>query len=112
MEWTKKTIVVRAAYYERLRRDAFFGHREIKNLLDEILAEWIEGNPEKPKGEARPLDEGKAEWESEMIKQAMAAVENNREAAADLLGISRMALFNKIKRYGLAFPHSRKPSQK
>jgi len=41
------------------------------------------------------------EVEREMIIQALAAVRNNRKQAADLLGISRRALYNKLQKHNI-----------
>lgn len=112
MAWTKKTVIVRAEYYERLRREAFYNRQEIKFYLDMALELWIAANPEKVRGEAVPLEESRPGWEIDQIKIAMRAADNSRAKAAGLLGISRMSLYNKIQRYGLQFPHSRKPSHK
>ena len=43
-----------------------------------------------------------AQIEKEMVKQCLAATRNNRKRAADLLGISRRALYNKLAKYGIA----------
>jgi transcriptional regulator with PAS, ATPase and Fis domain len=39
--------------------------------------------------------------EREMILHALAATNNNRKRAAELLGISRRAIYNKIEKYNL-----------
>jgi transcriptional regulator with PAS, ATPase and Fis domain len=105
MSFTKKTITVREEFYERLRRESFFGRREIKEILDEILAAWVQDNPEEPRRPAAGrLSEVKAAMEVEQIKDAMANANNHRERAAEVLGISRMALFVKFRKYGLTFP--------
>ncbi len=44
-----------------------------------------------------PLDE----VEREMVIRALAATENNRKRTADLLGISRRALYNKLRKHGI-----------
>jgi DNA-binding NtrC family response regulator len=41
------------------------------------------------------------EVEREMIVRALAAVQNNRKHAADLLGISRRALYNKLQKHNI-----------
>jgi len=106
MEFTKKTIVVRAEFYERLQRDAFFQHSEIKVLLDAILRQWIADNPERPHKPVAKLKASRAALEVEQIKDAMAAAGNRRADAAAILGISRMMLNKKCRLYGLTFPHS------
>lgn len=44
-----------------------------------------------------PLDE----VEREMVRRALAATGNNRTQAADLLGISRRALYNRLRKYSI-----------
>jgi len=41
------------------------------------------------------------EIEKEMIQQALAVVNNNRSKAAELLGISRRAIYNKLNKYNI-----------
>jgi DNA-binding NtrC family response regulator len=108
MTFIKKTIVVRESFYEQLRRRAFFGRREIKEILDEILEKWLKDNPEEPhRPMAGRLDEVKAALEIEQIKDAMDNSRNHRARAAEVLGISRMALNIKCRKYGLTFPEYR-----
>jgi len=105
MGFTKRTIVVRDEFYERLRRDGFFEKREIKGILDEILANWIAEHPEQPRRPmAGKLSESREQIEIEEIKNAMAQTYNHRTKSAEILGISRMALFMKMKKYQLTFP--------
>lgn len=105
MGYTKKTIMIRDEFYERLRRDAFYQRREIKGILDEILADWIVLHPEEPhRPAASKLSESRVTLEIEEIKNAMTQTRNHRSRAAALLGISRMALFMKMKKYNLEFP--------
>jgi transcriptional regulator with PAS, ATPase and Fis domain len=105
MALQKRTIMIRDDFYERLRRDAFFGHKDIKDILDGILADWITEHPEE---EHRPaagkLRENRASFEIEEIKNAMAQARNHRAKAAEIMEISRMALFMKMKKYNLQFP--------
>jgi transcriptional regulator with PAS, ATPase and Fis domain len=114
MGFTKRTISVRDEFYERLRRDGFFDRREIKEILDGILANWIAEHPEQPRRPmAGKLSDSRDQIEIEEIKNAMAQTYNHKSNAAKILGISRMALFNKLKKYGLAFPpYKGKPSKK
>lgn len=114
MGFTKRTIVVRDEFYERLRRDGFFDRREIKEILDEILANWIAEHPELPRRPmAGKLSESKEQLEIEEIKNAMAQTYNHRTKAAGILDISRMALFLKLKKYNLTFPEYKgKPGKK
>jgi len=42
-----------------------------------------------------------SEIEKEMIQQALAVVNNNRSKAAELLGISRRAIYNKLNKYNI-----------
>jgi DNA-binding NtrC family response regulator len=49
-----------------------------------------------------PLAKAKEEAEAERIRQALKKNKNNRRAAAVELGISRMTLYTKLRRYGLS----------
>jgi DNA-binding NtrC family response regulator len=42
-----------------------------------------------------------AEAEKEMIRRTLSAADNNRTRTAELLGISRRALYNKLKKHGI-----------
>jgi transcriptional regulator with PAS, ATPase and Fis domain len=48
------------------------------------------------------LAKAKEEAEAEHIRQALKRNNNNRRRAADELGISRMTLYTKLRRYGLS----------
>lgn len=50
---------------------------------------------------AQPLKDAVAEAERQAIIKALAATENNRAAAARLLGIHRTGLYQKMKKHGL-----------
>ncbi len=52
--------------------------------------------------EVRPLHEAVEEAETEAIRAALTATEGRRAEAADLLGISRKTLWEKIKHHGIA----------
>ena len=113
MNFTKKTIMVRDEFYERLRRDSFFGRIEIKEIMDGILEKWIADNPEEPhRPAAGRLNESKAALEIEQIKDAMANAGNHRERAAEALGIGRMALNIKCRKYKLEFPVYKRKGKK
>ena len=110
MEFTKKTLIVRKQFYERLRREAFFNNRLIKDVLDEILEGWCLDNPEE---ETDPLkmvsfDRAKEDMEKQQITAAMEQTGYNRSEAAKLLNRTRMWLYNKCKEYELEFPLSKK----
>ena len=71
MEFTKKTIVVRSDYYDRLRREAFYNGKQVKEILDSILKDWIRNNPESERGLSGTLEDAKATVEISKIKNAM-----------------------------------------
>jgi transcriptional regulator with PAS, ATPase and Fis domain len=50
-------------------------------------------------GEAFPTLEGQ---EAELIRRALEHTRGNRSQAAEMLGIDRVSLWRKIKKYGLA----------
>lgn len=108
MEFTKKTFVVRKQFYERLRREAFFNDKYIKDVLDEILEVWCLDNPEpdseSSKRRAVSLPQAKAEMEIQQITAAMEKAKYNRSNAAKMLNKTRMWLYNKCKEYELEFP--------
>ena len=88
--------------------------RELKNVIqravlvcegETLLREHLPGRfrtrrpvrPEVTFEVGTPLDE----VEQEMVIQALAAAQNNRTRAAELLAISRRALYNKLRKYGI-----------
>ena len=88
--------------------------RELKNVIQravlvcegEVLLTEHMPPRFKPDKSVRPtvtFEVGTAleEVEREMITRALAAARNNRKRAADLLGISRRALYNKLQRHNI-----------
>ncbi|NOZ23330.1 MAG: sigma-54-dependent Fis family transcriptional regulator [Planctomycetes bacterium] len=88
--------------------------RELKNVCHRavLVCEGEVVHPEhlpprfRPQHAKRPqvvfeLGTPLSEIEREMIVRALAATKNNRTQAAKLLGISRRALYNKLRRYGI-----------
>jgi transcriptional regulator of acetoin/glycerol metabolism len=76
--------------------------RQVRNVLERaaILADGPELDPPLPAdGEARPRS--LAEVEREEIRRALAYTRGHQGKAAELLGISRKALWQKRLRYGL-----------
>ncbi len=86
--------------------------RELKNVIqravlvcqgDVILPEYLPPrfNPEKSKSGKVSFDIGTtlAEVEREMIVRTLNETANNRKRTAEILGISRRALYNKMKKY-------------
>jgi DNA-binding NtrC family response regulator len=77
--------------------------RQLRNVLERglILAEGGAVDPPQPEGllevRPRPL----IEVEKEQIKNALAYTRGHQGKAADLLGISRKALWEKRRRYGI-----------
>jgi len=89
--------------------------RELKNVIqravlvcqgDVILPEHLPPrfNPDKSKSGKVSFDIGStlAEVEREMIVRTLNDTANNRKRTAEILGICRRALYNKMKKYGIA----------
>jgi DNA-binding NtrC family response regulator len=88
--------------------------RELKNVIQRAVL-VCEGEvlltkhmpprfkPDKPLRPTVTFEVGTAleEVEREMITRALAATRNNRKRAAELLGISRRALYNKLKKHNI-----------
>jgi two-component system NtrC family response regulator len=88
--------------------------RELKNVIqravlvcpgDVILPEHMPPRLqiERPVPHRVAFEVGTAldEVEGEMVRRALAATGNNRTQAAELLGISRRALYNKLRKHGI-----------
>jgi DNA-binding NtrC family response regulator len=90
--------------------------RELKNVIqravlvckgDVLLREHLPSRFQKVKG--RPLHRGVTfeigttldQMEREMIVRTLAAAKNNRKQTAEILGISRRALYNKLRKHGI-----------
>jgi hypothetical protein len=89
-------------------------HKKSVSRADLHGANWIAEHPEQPRRPmAGKLSDSRDQIEIEEIKNAMAQTYNHKSNAAKILGISRIDLFNKLKKYGLAFPpYKGKPSKK
>jgi DNA-binding NtrC family response regulator len=73
-------------------------------LTADLLPDRVRNAPEAPEPEPPdPVQLGMtlSEMEREWIARALAATGGNKQATAHLLGISRRALYNKLKRYDL-----------
>jgi len=99
----------------RLERYDWPGNvRELKNVIQRavlvctgevLLPEYLPPRfrPDKPARPRVTFDVGTplAEVEREMIVQALRVTKNNRKRAADLLGISRRSLYNRLRKYDI-----------
>jgi DNA-binding NtrC family response regulator len=88
--------------------------RELKNVIQRavlvcegevLLMEHMPSrfNPDKPVRPTVTFEIGTTleEVEHEMIIRALSTTRNNRKRAAELLGISRRALYNKLKKHNI-----------
>jgi DNA-binding NtrC family response regulator len=106
--WVKRTVVLREDFAERLRREAFYGRRQMREIVDDALAAWFGTHPERPVLDVRPIAEQAADFKVEAVRAAMAANGYNRQAAAQALGISRVQLWRLCEQYGLEFPRGKR----
>jgi DNA-binding NtrC family response regulator len=117
----KKNIrVVAPETYRLLRRYPWPGNvRELKNVVERgvLLAKGAEFIPDLLPARIREIGDSDAaanrtnfpiqlgmslgEVEKEFIKMTLASVSGNKMKAAGILGVSRRALYNKLKRHGL-----------
>ena len=117
----KKDIrIVSPDTYRLLRRYPWPGNvRELKNVIQRavLLAKSAELTPDLLPPRIRETDTSSpaeapsqspiqvgmtlAEIEEEFIKMTLASVSGNKLKAASILGISRRALYNKLKRFGV-----------
>jgi DNA-binding NtrC family response regulator len=116
--YRKKVRVVSPETYRCLRRYPWPGNvRELRNVIQRavLMAEGEELTPDlipERIREAAKLDAGQRTFpirlgmtleaaEKELIKMTLAFTGGNKKTAASILGISRRALYNKLKRFGL-----------
>jgi DNA-binding NtrC family response regulator len=118
--YKKEIRVVAPEAYRLLRRYHWPGNvRELKNVIQRavLLAKGAELTPDLLPPRIRdpnnpnaavlqapfPIQLGMslAEAETEFIKMTLSSVSGNKVKAATILGISRRALYNKLKRFGM-----------
>ncbi len=77
--------------------------RQLRNTLERglILADGGAVDPPPPEGFLEPRPRALLEVEKEQIRNALAYTRGHQGRAAELLGISRKALWEKRKRYGI-----------
>src|SRR6185436_9009437 len=77
--------------------------RQLRNMLERglILAEDGPVDPPAPEGSTEGRPRPLLEVEKELIRKALAYTRGHQGRAADLLGISRKALWEKRRRYGI-----------
>ena len=100
MEYVKKTIIIREAFYERLKREAFYNNSQVKLILDKVLNEWNINNPEQePEAFKGSLMEIKEQSMKKAVQEALKQSGGNQSQASKLLNISRVYLSTLIKKY-------------
>jgi len=55
-----------------------------------------------PTAPAAPTPQSLADWEKQMVIDALAAARGNKSRAASILGLTRSQLYTRLKRFGLA----------
>jgi len=74
-----------------------------QELLERTRLGSIKPSPDKPASRTTPsLRDQLATYERRIIARTLAAAAGNRSRAAKLLGLSRTALFDRLKKYELA----------
>ena len=72
-------------------------------LLERTRPRSVDASPEQPEPRKKPsLRDQLAAYERRVIARALAAASGNRSRTARLLGLSRTALFDRLKKYELA----------
>jgi DNA-binding NtrC family response regulator len=118
--YNKDIRVVSRETYRLMRTYPWPGNvRELKNVIQRavLLAKGFELTPdllpqrlrdEDSSGTARPTERSPihlgmslGDVEKEYIKMTLASINGNKLKAASILGISRRALYNKLKRFGV-----------
>jgi len=101
MAFLKKTILVDEMLYERVRGEAFLSNKKIKDVVNGILVDYFDRNPEKGViGKPGHLDTIMKVAEIRGIKEALKSSASKVEAA-EKLGITKQWLHKKIKEYGI-----------
>ena len=119
-QYHKQIRTISRDTYRLLRQYAWPGNvRELKNVIQRavLMAKSAELSPDllpirirqsDETGTVRDVEQSPiqlgmtlADVEKEYIKMTIASVSGNKMRAAELLGVSRRALYNKLKRHGL-----------
>jgi DNA-binding NtrC family response regulator len=107
-----RRIVLHDNFVEALSGRKFPGNvRELRNTVERAIAlaepgEAVTADILEPRAAEGPVPSGTLReqveaLETEAIRRALAEVDGNRTHAAEMLGLSRHGLRNKIERYGL-----------
>ena len=119
-QYQKQILAISPVTYRLLRRYDWPGNvRELKNVIQRavLMAKGAELTPDllparirqaEETGAVRSLEPSPiqlgmtlADVEKEFIKMTVASVAGNKLKAAGIMGVSRRALYNKLKRHGL-----------
>lgn len=88
-----------------VRRAVLFSHNarlSVNDLSHKIIRSQFAATAEKPDADGWKLADRVAQSEREMLEDALRANNNNRTRTARALGISRVGLYKKMRRLGLA----------